>query len=79
MAELDELISQAEAEGYRIVQQGRVLIPDTKDARLSFNERVEGFDIHLLGVHDESNEWRSPYENKLFDDRERWVHMRRDR
>ena len=74
---LDKLIRQAEAHGYEIVQQGRVL--RQPEQGLSFNERVEGFDIHLLGVYDESTQWRSQYENKLLDDEERWVHMRRDR
>lgn len=60
--------------GWSIAQEGRVLYPFNPKVKLAFSERVEGF-----GVYDESNGWRSPYENYIYDDEERWVHLRRER
>lgn len=76
--EMQERIDKLLAQGFEIVQQGRVLIQDTDPgaARLSFAERVEGFHIHLLGTYRPPT-YRSQYENQLFDNRERWVHLRR--
>lgn len=80
---IQERIDAALADGFEVVQEGRVLFPpDTPvpggspSARLTFQERVEGFDIHLLGHYGEPT-WQSEFENRLFDDEQRWVHLRK--
>jgi hypothetical protein len=58
-------IAEREAEGYRIVQQGRVLRPYA-GAGDTFADRVEDCRIALIKSGD-----------VLLDDDERWVHMQR--
>jgi hypothetical protein len=73
---LQPAIDACLAEGFEIVQEGRVLIPvRAGDPKLSFSERVEGFNIHLLGY----SGMHTRYDNRLFDDDERWVHLRREK
>lgn len=78
MTDLQEHIDNCLAQGFKIAQQGRVLVPLADPAKLSFAERVEGFDIRKLGTYSAPT-WRSQFDNRLFDDRERWVHLRRVR
>lgn len=73
---LEERIEEALAEGYELIQEGRILMPPKE--RVSFSERAEGFRFSLLGPHSPPT-FVSPYENKLLDDDQRWVHLRRDR
>jgi hypothetical protein len=74
-AELDEYIAASLKDGYTIVQQGSVLKPAEG---VSFNERVAGFDIKLLGSYGPPD-WRSNFDNLLCDTDRRWVHLRRER
>ena len=74
--ELDDHIAASLKDGYTVVQQGAVLKP--AEQGLSFNERVSGFDIHLLGSH-QPPDWRSNFDNLLLDTDRRWVHLRRKR
>lgn len=73
---MQELIDERLAEGFEIVQQGRVLRPPKQG--VSFSERVEGFQIGMLGTYAPPS-YRSQFDNVLLDDEERWVHLRRDR
>lgn len=72
--QLGQHVTDALAEGFEIVQEGRVLSPDA--VGVSFAERVEGFRASMLGSHSAPT-YRSEYENRLFDSEERWVHLRR--
>lgn len=66
-------------EGFEIAQQGRIVKPNLGPGqRECFSDRAEGFSIHLLGTYAPPT-YRSVYENRLLDDKERWVHLRRDR
>ena len=62
------LVEAALAEGFEIVQQGRVLIPydPTAKPKPTFADRVEGCNAGAIGNGD-----------RLFDDHERWVHLRK--
>lgn len=71
-------MAEALADGFVIVQEGRVLFPFDPKVKRTFAERCEGFKIGMLGTHAEPT-WKSVYENRLFDDEVRWVHLRRDR
>jgi len=73
---IDDQIVAARTDGYEIVQQGRVL--RRAELGLAFSERVEGFKSTLLGTYT-APEYRSAYDNLIYDDDERWVHLRRDR
>lgn len=75
---LQEQIDAALAEGYEIVQQGVVHTPAYSPLSTPFSERVHGLNIALLGNYTPPT-YRPQYENLLFDDDERWVHLRRDR
>lgn len=67
MVSLDEQIAELVEDGWEIVAEGKVLIPfEAKHPKPTFSERVEGFH----GV--------SPGE-KLLDDDERWVQLRKRR
>lgn len=76
MTTLSEQVAGFEADGYEIVQQGRVLKPPALG--LSFVDRVEGFRIGMLGAYPAPT-YRSQFDNRLLDDAERWVHLRRPR
>lgn len=66
---LAEQIAAAEADGFEIVQQGRVLVPLSPTwPKPSFVERVEGCDAGRIAPGD-----------RLYADEERWVHLRRRR
>lgn len=69
-------IDAAVADGFEIVQEGRVLIPyEEKYPKPSFADRCEGFRIGMLGYSGQ----HSTFDNKLFDDDECWVHLRRSK
>jgi hypothetical protein len=70
---LEEHVVAAIADGFEVVQEGRVLAPPALG--VCFSERVEGFRIGLLGYTRE----HTPYANRIFDDDTRWVHLRKDR
>jgi hypothetical protein len=79
VSELQRLVEGHATLGFEVVQEGSVLTPvKGADPRLSFAERVDGFDIHLLGRYGPPK-WISQFENRLFEDEERWVHLRKDR
>lgn len=62
-----------EAHGFREIQRGRIIAAPAP--RLTFSDRAEGFDIHLLG-----RGWPDPqFDNVLLEDEEQWVHLRRER
>ena len=65
----EEELEAALADGYEVVQEGRVLIPfEAKYPKPSFADRVEGCNVGLIGSGD-----------KLLDDDTRWVHLRPSR
>jgi hypothetical protein len=76
VTDLDGLIAQAQANGYEIVQQGRITAPP-KPGR-SFSDRADGFMLSMLGTYPAPT-YRSQFDNLLYDDAERWVHLRRQR
>jgi hypothetical protein len=65
---IDAQVDAALADGFEIVQQGRVLIAydPARRPKLDFAQRVEGCNAGAIGSGD-----------RLFDDDERWVHLRR--
>lgn len=74
--ELDVTVAAHVAGGYTVVQEGPVLKPPQRG--VSFNKRVAGFDILLLGSYGPPD-WRSSFDNLLFDTDTRWVHLRKQR
>jgi hypothetical protein len=67
MSDVDDQIAELEAEGWRLVQRGRVLIPfEAKTPKPDFASRVEGCNAGWIGAGD-----------KLIDDDEEWAHLRR--
>lgn len=74
---LDATVERLLAEGFEVAQAGRIV--PAADPRASFADRAEGFRLGPLGVFCEGNGWRSEFENRLFDDDERWAHLRRRR
>lgn len=68
---LDEHIAAAIADGFEVVQEGRVLAAPAPG--VSFDERVEGFQIGLLGYSGA----QTPYSSRIFEDAERWMHLRK--
>lgn len=74
--ELDEYVAACLADGYTLVQEGAVLKPHEQG--VSFNERVAGFDIKLLGSYRPPT-WQSNFDNLLLDTDRRWVHLRKER
>jgi hypothetical protein len=73
---LDEQIASAEADGYEIVQRGRIVAAPAPGR--SFSDRAEGFMLSMLGSHPPPG-YRSEFDNLLLDDDARWVHLRRRR
>lgn len=66
-----EWVDKLLAEGWEVVQEGRVLVPfEAKHPKPSFSERVEGFNFGKL---------RHGQGDKLFDSDEemRWWHLRK--
>jgi hypothetical protein len=65
---IDEQVAAALADGFEVVQQGRVLIQydPARRPKLDFTARVEGCNAGIIGSGD-----------KLVDDDERWVHLRK--
>jgi hypothetical protein len=65
---IQPLIDKALADGYEILQEGRVLVPFDPKAKQKprFSDRVEGCNVSLIRSGD-----------KLLDDDERWAHLRR--
>lgn len=76
-ASLRELVETALAVGFEVVQEGRI-VPYTGTQKETFSDRAEGFKIGMLGTFAPPS-YRSQFENRLFDDEERWVHLRRAR
>lgn len=68
---VDEHVAAAIADGFEVIQQGRVLAPPAQG--VSFDERVEGFRIGLLGYTHE----HCAFHNRIFDDADRWVHLQK--
>lgn len=65
MSALEDQVAKFVAEGWKVVNHGRVLIPfEAKYPKPSFSERVEGFVGVLNG-------------EKLLDDDEQWFQLRR--
>lgn len=65
MSDLDEQVAALVADGWEVVNHGRVLIPfEAKYPKPTFSERVEGFVGVLPG-------------EKLLDDDEQWFQLRR--
>jgi hypothetical protein len=65
---LDDLVAELVESGYEVVQQGKVVVPydpNTKP-KLSFAERIE-HPIQASFIQSG---------DKLFDDNERWFHLR---
>lgn len=76
---IQEHIDAALAEGFEIIQEGRILMPFSNGPpKTDFDTRAEGFKIGLMGSYPPPT-YRSVYENRLFDDDERWVHLQRKR
>lgn len=72
--EIDSYVEQ----GFAVVQEGRVIVLGVDAPKLAFSERVEGFNIGLLGTYSPPT-WRSQFENRLLEDEQRWVHLRKPR
>lgn len=65
MSDLEDQVAALVADGWKIVSQGRVLIPfEAKHPKPTFAERVEGFHGASAG-------------EKLLDDDEQWFQLRR--
>jgi hypothetical protein len=72
---LQERIDAALTDGFEIVQEGRIILYDGVEKE-TFADRAEGFKIGMLGTFAPPT-YRSQFENWLFDDAERWVHLRK--